>query len=495
MATLPAALPVPREALVTTYRVVVFCNADSGGGKARVLINNLPAEFGISVPALGDLAVLVFNFKDPASRAKGLAAVASMRNAQGVRIIVAGGDGTVKWVIQELKLIDCLAFPLGVIPFGTGNDLSRVCGWGSGPPRDLSRDALERLLAEYCLADAVDMDMWESSVKVAEDGTFEVARSGIVERVEGGKLEMTSTVLNYCSVGHDARAVFNFETHRHSSQAANTFQFAIEGGLLSLPFRGEYLRVKSMEIDGKKVALGAKQGLVFENIGSYAAGSDFWGKPLVSQPSHVPQHTGDGVLEILAVNKVLDIGIFKGSLGLVGGLQRFAQGSTVHIEFERSEQLLYFHFDGEPARALYPTSMSISHAFMVSILQRNDAKLALFSSLSKNCILISGVLLKAGTGRATDSYLPRFVAVVRRKDGALSLEWFRGALHRGSLMLDGSCTVELGSKGFVPRPNAVVVVHSARREVRLCCKDVGEAQRWMAALRSGVEVMQQQARI
>ncbi len=48
------------------------------------------------------------------------------------RIIVCGGDGSVMWVVEEMILykIDHEKCPIGILPFGTGNDFSRSLGWG-----------------------------------------------------------------------------------------------------------------------------------------------------------------------------------------------------------------------------------------------------------------------------------------------------------------------------------------------------------------------------
>ena len=55
-------------------------------------------------------------------------------------MIVCGGDGTVIWVVSVLLSaeIDLSKCPLGIIPFGTGNDFSRVLGWGPTAPSNVS---------------------------------------------------------------------------------------------------------------------------------------------------------------------------------------------------------------------------------------------------------------------------------------------------------------------------------------------------------------------
>ena len=46
---------------------------------------------------------------------------------------VAGGDGTVGWVLSSVRALRDLSAtsipPVGIIPLGTGNDLSRSFGW------------------------------------------------------------------------------------------------------------------------------------------------------------------------------------------------------------------------------------------------------------------------------------------------------------------------------------------------------------------------------
>ncbi|XP_069104999.1 diacylglycerol kinase delta-like isoform X3 [Argopecten irradians] len=48
------------------------------------------------------------------------------------RILVCGGDGSVGWVLSEIDTLDLhRQCQVGVLPFGTGNDLARVLGWGA----------------------------------------------------------------------------------------------------------------------------------------------------------------------------------------------------------------------------------------------------------------------------------------------------------------------------------------------------------------------------
>lgn len=54
------------------------------------------------------------------------------------RILVAGGDGTIGWILNEISRKNIKPIPVCIYPIGTGNDLSRVLGWGSIPPAVLN---------------------------------------------------------------------------------------------------------------------------------------------------------------------------------------------------------------------------------------------------------------------------------------------------------------------------------------------------------------------
>ncbi|XP_025079180.1 diacylglycerol kinase delta-like isoform X4 [Pomacea canaliculata] len=63
------------------------------------------------------------------------------------RILICGGDGSIGWVLTEIDKLDLhRQCQVGVLPFGTGNDLARVLGWGAAFDDDTQLPAvLEKL--------------------------------------------------------------------------------------------------------------------------------------------------------------------------------------------------------------------------------------------------------------------------------------------------------------------------------------------------------------
>lgn len=54
------------------------------------------------------------------------------------QILVAGGDGTIGWILNTAFDMKIDPMPeVCILPIGTGNDLSRVLNWGAEPPADL----------------------------------------------------------------------------------------------------------------------------------------------------------------------------------------------------------------------------------------------------------------------------------------------------------------------------------------------------------------------
>ncbi|CAF3930109.1 unnamed protein product, partial [Rotaria sp. Silwood1] len=105
----------------------------------------------------------VFLLENDATIMQALSIYSSLVN---IHICVCGGDGTVSWVLN--RLIDFFPSlenpPVSIYPLGTGNDLSRVLGWGYqyDPKR------LLRVLAQIPDAQPVALDCWQIKFETLE---------------------------------------------------------------------------------------------------------------------------------------------------------------------------------------------------------------------------------------------------------------------------------------------------------------------------------------
>ena len=89
-----------------------------------------------------------------------------------LRILVCGGDGTIAWVINALdavkkELSNPVSPPIGILPLGTGNDLARILGWGSGWSG--SSDSILEILCHIATAHKTSLDRWNLSVIKSKD--------------------------------------------------------------------------------------------------------------------------------------------------------------------------------------------------------------------------------------------------------------------------------------------------------------------------------------
>jgi diacylglycerol kinase family enzyme len=490
--------------------VFIYCNPTSGGNKARKLLE-LPGGVNAFDYEVSDLEcrvhVKVFDLKTASSREEGFQALKAMRESgeKSVRAVAAGGDGTVKWVISELERIGHVDIPIGVIPFGTGNDMARILGWGATAPSPLiggeDMGALKGLITDLVMGELLSLDVWRVETRCDEEKRhFDVAIKGeIVERADKAKV-VVDHMINYCSFGQDARAVFGFERHRRTTQFMNKVQFALEGGKLTtfLPARQLKNIVLTVDDEDASAAVQSKQGLIFQNIPSYAAGSDFWGAQVPWTPGDAfsPQLVGDVLLEVHALDKLIDIGLSKATLGARAATDRLAQGRSFKLTFDpEMTDPMYFQVDGEPCRIVSPTSCEIREAFQVTMVSRNDAKAGLVRSLRKkksdkashnNSVLHSSFLLKARKRAKEDVWNARFVALVQRDEGRLiTLEWYLGKKLRRKVKLvkDGKSLASWAKLDHAgKRPNSCFTVTVGRSTYHFAAKSEAERDQWLASL-------------
>jgi diacylglycerol kinase family enzyme len=492
-----------------SVHVFIFCNPTSGGNKAAKLLD-LPIKktsFAFEDKDLSlNMQVRIYNLKNDETRLEGFDVLKTFKDSKStIRAVAAGGDGTVKWVISELERIGCvLEIPIGVIPFGTGNDMARILGWGATAPSPLiggdDMRAFKQIIKDLVMGEPLSLDVWKVETKVdPEKGRFEVAVKGeIVERKDKAKV-VVDHMINYCSFGQDARAVFGFERHRKTSQFRNKVQFALEGAKLTFQ-RGRKLAGASLTLDGQDITdIHQQHGVIFQNIPSYAGGSDFWDAAEIWSPGEpkAPQLVGDGLLEAHGLGKVIDIGLHKATLGIRDATTKISHASKIFMKFDKESGMpTYFQVDGEPCKLICAESCEITQAFQVKMISRNDAKSVLIKSLDKSegataltNLMMSGFLLKSRRHSAKDSWNSRYVALVQRENGRLlNLEWYRGGQLRGRICIirEGvmEATVERLDHGG-PRPNTCFSVKTKKKSVHFAAKNEEEREQWVLTLGLG----------
>jgi diacylglycerol kinase (ATP) len=88
-------------------------------------------------------------------------ALKKFQDVSNMRVIACGGDGTIRWVIQGLINMSFSPLPpVGVLPLGTGNDLSRMFGWGAG----YNGENLDTFVEQIEQATSKPMDMYLHSL-------------------------------------------------------------------------------------------------------------------------------------------------------------------------------------------------------------------------------------------------------------------------------------------------------------------------------------------
>lgn len=119
------------------------------------------------------------------------------------KLLVAGGDGTVAWILNTVQRMKLFNEPgVAIVPLGTGNDMSRVLGWGTGYSYS-SEVGIASLVRRILRADARKFDRWH--VDICPRPTFRV-------RMPARHLYM----YNYLSVGVDAQVALDFHRTRES---------------------------------------------------------------------------------------------------------------------------------------------------------------------------------------------------------------------------------------------------------------------------------------
>jgi diacylglycerol kinase (ATP) len=184
-----------------------------------------------------EFSTIIFNIIDKNEMEKGKKFIIKYLSdfpKNKIKILIAGGDGTVLGIVEELNRegvpLDRCTF--GAMPFGTGNDLSHSLGFGNECKIGGIRN-FHRVLYTYLIGTPAKIDIWELSVFVDQKNgnIYDVIKNGEKLKEDNNKNKITQfkkTFVNYFSLGFDARVGFQFEQRRSSSRFCNKFIYGIE---------------------------------------------------------------------------------------------------------------------------------------------------------------------------------------------------------------------------------------------------------------------------
>ncbi|KAM3964376.1 diacylglycerol kinase epsilon [Aphomia sociella] len=264
------------------------------------------------------------------------------------RVLAAGGDGTVAWVLNTLLSVTHVKAPVAILPMGTGNDLSRVLGWG---PTCASHLDAHSIITSIKQAEEQLLDRWKITIKP--------------KRRRLGRLlpDRVLYAYNYASIGVDAQVALDFHNartqflYRYASRTLNYMAYAFlgagrwldAGGCAGLERR---LRVR-VDAVREPLQLPPLQALVALNIPSWGAGVHLWG---MGSDDEVPEQSiNDGKIEVVGISSSIHIARLQ--CGLAEPF-RFTQASRVKIDMEGSCAM---QVDGEPWMQ-GPATIVIEHA-------------------------------------------------------------------------------------------------------------------------------------
>ncbi|CAL1543259.1 unnamed protein product [Lymnaea stagnalis] len=272
-------------------------------------------------------------------------------------LLVSGGDGTIGWVLTAIEKLGLENSPrVCILPLGTGNDLSRVLGWGEGYSGDVEVTAI---LDNVEKARPVQLDRWTVDIKHVKHFGF-------------SRPSKTFIMNNYLSVGVDALVTLNFHKQRESWPAffahrfINKFCYFTYGtkDVLERECKDLHKKLK-LELDNKEVILPELEGIVVLNISSWGGGCQPWGN---SQESGMSQpRYDDGKLEVMGLFSSFHIAQLQ--IGLATPL-RLGQARKVTISLHGGNAPM--QVDGEPWEQ-HPAMITISHRRKAAMMSLSPA--------------------------------------------------------------------------------------------------------------------------
>ncbi|KAL6555207.1 Diacylglycerol kinase 4 [Orobanche gracilis] len=371
------------------WPMVVFINSKSGGRHGPELKARLQEL--MSEEQVFDLSVV----KPHEFVQYGLSCLENFANGgdtcaketrEKIRIVVAGGDGTIGWVLGCLGGLNkpgrLPVPPTGIIPLGTGNDLSRSFGWGGSFPFNW-KSSVKRTLEKIACSPTAPLDSWEFLISMPAgkdlDSPFSLKATEDIPldpelEVEGELPEKVSqykgVFYNYFSIGMDAQVAHGFHHLRNErpylargpiSNKMIYSGYSCKQGWFFTPCSSEpglrslknIMRMYVKKVNRSKweqmPVPSSVRSIVALNLPSYGSGRNPWGKlkpDYLEKRGFVEARADDGFLEIFGLKQGWHASMVMAELI---SAKHIAQASDICFELRGGEwKDSYMQMDGEP---------------------------------------------------------------------------------------------------------------------------------------------------
>jgi len=292
--------------------LIVFINRKSGGQQGTKLFYEFCHLLGREQ---------VFDLAD-GGPIKGLL---TWKDIPNTRILVAGGDGSVGWVLAYMDKLNYSKLPpVAILPLGTGNDLARQINWGSG----YSGEKLIPILKKIENSSVVQLDRW-------------------MVRIETEKETRNIVMNNYLSIGSDATIALGFHELRNQrpdlfkSRVGNKMWYFYFGVNSSVQKSININKVIEVTVDGQEKNFSKNdQAVVILNLTSYCAGQDIWGDS--ESENFLSPSFDDGLLEVAALKGAVQMGLIR--IGMTKA-KKISQAKDIIIAVKEK---IPVQIDGEP---------------------------------------------------------------------------------------------------------------------------------------------------
>jgi diacylglycerol kinase (ATP) len=353
--------------------IVLFANENSGSKKARgYLLLTSPIQVNEHI------TLHIFSLVKQQSRDEGIRTISYLvHESAQLKVMIAGGDGSLVPLIEQIKIhkIDISRIEFGILPFGTGNDLSAMFGWGRNPKKPIVGKKLigiKRDVEFWTEATPVEMDIWKVTIELKENGyltNISKSKKGFVRNkfIDGTEGETFSRLMtNYFSIGLDARIGLGFDKKRSNNKYLNRIRYCWEGlkkmCCLDIPWvhriTSSVYENDSPIYDEDNTISRKTSVLLFLNSRTYAGGNNFiWDR--AKGNIGTVQSFSDGLLEVIRFDGKFNLGLEQVIPGRGHKIHQGTGPFNINFKDLDDNRRVYMQIDGEYFYANNPKSVTI----------------------------------------------------------------------------------------------------------------------------------------